>query len=113
MTVDAGPMRFTVRFEQRSSIQDAAGEPNLTWTTFAERRASIERTPGDEVWASAQRGGRTPTVFKLRWLDGVLPSMRLVHRKKIYDILSAVDPDGRLTELLVTAIEHVEESVPA
>ena len=105
----AGDMRHQVRLEERTTLQDAAGEPQLTWNLVAERRASIERSPGREVWASAQRSGRVPTVFRLRYLDGVTPAMRLIFDGKVYDILSAIDQAGRGEELLITAEEHVEE----
>ena len=106
--IRSGAMRHTVRFERRSPAQDAAGEPLNEWILYAERRCAIERTPGREVWASAQRSGRVPVVLRLRWLSGLLPGMRAVLGEKALNILSAVDPDGRGAELLVTAEELVE-----
>ena len=106
----AGDMRHSVRLELRTTLQDAAGEPLTTWNLFAERRAAVERSPGREVWASAQRSARVPTIFRLRYLDGVTPAMRLLFDGKVYDILSAIDQAGRGEELLITAEEHVEAS---
>lgn len=108
--LNAGQMRFVVRIEQRTTVQDAAGEPNNTWTLFQQRRASVERTPGRELWASDQRQGRVPTMFRLRFLDGVLPQMRLIHNSKVFNILSAFDPDGTKAELTIMAEELVEEA---
>lgn len=110
----AGEMRHRVRIEQRSTVQDASGEPNLTWSPFAERSASMNATPGTEVFTSEKRSGRVPTVFRLRYLAGVKPQMRVVHIKtgQIFDILSASDPDGRRAELVVNAMEHTEETAP-
>ncbi len=102
-------MREVVRIDQRSTTQDAAGEPLDTWTEFATRRAAIERTPGRELWASSERQGRVPTVFRLRWLEGVLPAMRIVNNSKVLNIVSAIDPDGMRAELVITAEELVEE----
>jgi head-tail adaptor len=104
----AGDMRHTIRIEQRSTAQDAVGEPANVWTLLAERRAALDRAPGREVWASAQRSGVVPTVFRLRYLAGVLPSMRVVFNAKVFDILSAIDQVGRGEELIITAEEHVE-----
>lgn len=109
--VRAGDMRHQVRIETRSTTQDAAGEQQNTWTLFAERRAAVERSPGSEIWASAQRRGRVPTLFRLRHLTGVTPAMRLVFESKIYDIISVVDQGARKEELLITAEEHVESAV--
>lgn len=108
--VRAGDMKHRIKIQQRSTTQDAAGEPANTWTLFAERWAAIERTPGNETWASAQRSGRVPTVFRLRYLAGVTPAMRVVFGGKVLNVLSAVDQAGRKEELLITAEELVEVS---
>lgn len=105
--INAGKMRQIVRLEQRSTTPDAAGEPLLEWTLFAQRRASIERTPGGETFSAAQRQGRVPTTFKLRYLPGVLPAMRLICDAKVYNILSAA-ADDKNSELVITAEELVE-----
>ena len=108
MSIRAGELDTRITIEQRSTTQDAAGEPAVEWDEFAERWASIERTPGSEVWASAQRGGRVPTVFRLRYLAGVLPEMRVVAQGRVFDIKSVVRPRGRASEMLLVTEELVE-----
>jgi head-tail adaptor len=109
MAIRAGELDTRVRIEQRSTTQDAAGEPATTWTLVAERWASLERTPGSEVWASAQRNGRVPTVFRLRYLAGVLPSMRVVvGDTQVFDIKSVVRPSGRASDMLLVTDQIVE-----
>jgi head-tail adaptor len=112
--IRAGEMRHRVRIEQRSGVQDAAGEPEVTWLSFAERRAAMRADPGSEIFSSEKRNGRVPTVFHLRYLAGVKPQMRVVHIKtgQVFDILSAADPDGRRAELVITTLEHTEETAP-
>lgn len=111
--LNLGQMRHTVTIERRSSAQTASGMPKLEWVLVAQRRAAVEAAAGREVWAAQQQAGRIPTVFRLRWLSGVLPSMRLTWDSRLFDIVSAVDPDGRRTELVITALEQVGEAVPA
>lgn len=105
-------MRHRVVIERRSATQDAAGEPTVAWTTVVDRRASMRRSPGTEVFSSEQRLGRVPTEFRLRYAAGILPQMRLrltsETPEKLYNVLSAIDPDGRRSELIVTALELVE-----
>lgn len=107
---DPGALRHQVRIQQRSPVQDGAGEQSGDWVEFATRRAAVDRKPGGEVFASGQRQGRTPTTFTLRWLAGVLPQMRLLHEGKVYNIDSADDPNGTRAELVITATELVEET---
>lgn len=105
-----GSLRHRATIQQRSATLDAAGGVRNVWTTFAERWASVDRAPGSEVWASATRSGRVPAVFRLRYLAGVTPAMRLTFDGKVYNVLSAVDQEGRKAELLITAEELVGET---
>lgn len=107
-------MRYEVLIEQRTLNQDSAGEQDDEWLFVARRRASIENpVPGSEFFASQQRQARVPTTFRMRFIDEseavVLPDMRLKCQGKTYDIVSAVDPDGMRSELIVTALERVGE----
>jgi len=112
--IRTGDYRHVVEIQVRSEVKDAAGEAADTWNVFARRRAAIQRTPGDEVFASAQRGGRVPVVLRLRWMEGVRTAMRLVFRcgccagRGVHDVKSAIAADGRNEEMLITAEEHTE-----
>lgn len=108
--INAGAMREQVTLQTRSTQQDSSGEPLPQWNQFATLRAEIVRFPSGKSTfdqASAQRIARVPTTFKLRWLDGVLPEMRLLNRSKVYRIMSAIDPTGRHEELLIMCEELV------
>lgn len=109
ININAGSMRAQIVIQKRVSGQGTSGEPSVGWDAFATRRAEVLRTPGHEVFSSQQRTGRIPTMWKVRYLDGVQPSMRIVYRTRVYNILSAIDPTGRREELVITAEELVEE----
>lgn len=110
-------MRDSVRFERRVSSQDAAGGQLFSWVFVAQVRAQVKPGSGSEVVAADQREGRVPTIFSLRYLEGLDPSMRLVlvrwdrvnqrSTEQVYNILSAVNPDAQKVEHLVTATELV------
>lgn len=108
--IRAGDLDTRIRIERRSANQDAAGEPELTWELVEERWAALERTPGSEVWASAQRNGRVPTVFRIRYLPDVRSEMRVVVDDRVFDIKSVVRPRGRSSDLLLVTDELVEQS---
>lgn len=111
-TLSPGALRQKITIQQRSTTQDAAGEQLPVWSTFATRRAELIRLPGKEVFASETRNGRVPATWRLRWLEGVLPKMRVVDQEnRVYDIISASDPTGRREELLITSQELVEETI--
>ena len=110
MGLRIGDMRHRVLIEQRTPLQDTAGQPVFTWLLVAERWAAMERSPGRELWSSAQRSGRVPSVFRLRYFPGVTPAMRLTCEGTVYNILSAVDQAGKGEELVITAEALVEVS---
>lgn len=106
--INPGAMRSQLRIQQRTSTQDGAGEQLPNWTTIATVRAEVMRLPGKEVVASDTRNGRVPTFWKLRFLAGVEPKMRVVDEEdRVYNILSATDPTRRREELLISAEELV------
>lgn len=106
--INPGAMREQVMIQSRSTSQDSSGDPLLVWTTFATVRAEVVRTPGKEVFSALERLARVPTLFRLRFLAGVEPSMRLLCRNRVFNITSAIDPTGRDEELLVYTQELVE-----
>jgi SPP1 family predicted phage head-tail adaptor len=110
--MNAGAMREQVQLQSRTTTQDSAGEPLGTWNVFSTVRAEVVRTPGRSMWdqGSSERNGRVPTMFRLRWQDGVLPEMRLICRSRVYRIMSAIDTSGRREELVVTCEELVGET---
>lgn len=109
--VRAGEMRHQISIQVRSTARDAVGEPSNIWNDFANVRAALVTTPGKEIWASAQREGRVPVLFRIRYLEGVTPAMRVVFGGKVHNILSAIDPDnGRKLEMVLTTEEWVEET---
>lgn len=113
MPINAGKMRKQVRIEQRTTQPDAAGEPQVIWSLLCTARAQIERAAGAEVWSGNERSGRVPTVFTTRFRADVtvLPKMRLTCDGVLYDIKSAIDPDGMRAELELTCEELVEEPI--
>jgi SPP1 family predicted phage head-tail adaptor len=111
MSIRAGDLRHRIRIDQRSTARDEAGGQSLVWTEVATIWAALERTPGSEVWASAQRQGRVPVVFRCRYRAGVTSSMRVVFDDLAHDIRSVVDPSGKRAEMLLVTDEHVEEVV--
>jgi SPP1 family predicted phage head-tail adaptor len=107
---NAGKMRFRVLIERQSDTQEPSGQPVDVWTLFASRRAAIEALPGLEKFAPQQQVARVPTVWRTRYIAGVLPSMRLRFGQRLFDIVSAVDPDGTKTDMRITTLERIGES---
>lgn len=111
-TTNAGAMRKQIVLELKTSQPDAAGERVFSWLPVAKRRAEKLQTPGRELWSAAQRSARVPTIFRIRHPRSdfdVLPQMRLTCDGVLYDVISAVDPDGRQVDMHITCDELVNE----
>lgn len=113
MPTRAGPMRQVIRIEERTSVQDENGEEKFSWNLVAQRRAELVAFPGSEIWSSKERSARVPTIFRMRFPKTikVMPQMRVVYKGRVFDIGSAVDEDGRETNLLLTCNELIGEPV--
>ena len=111
MPTRSGAMREVIKIEERTSVQDETGEERFGWNLVAERRAEVVAFPGSEIWSSKERSARVPTVFRMRFPKTVVikPQMRVVFKQRVFDIKSAVDEDGRETNLLLTCDELVGE----
>ncbi len=108
---NSGFMRGMVRIEQRSTVQDSNGEESPTWSLVGTRFAEKVATPGREVWSSNERHARVPTIFRIRFPKtfSIESKMRLIHKSKLYDIISAIDENGRGVDMLVSCEELVGE----
>lgn len=107
-------MRHRVAIQQRSPSLDSAGQKTGTWLEIASRWAKLEATPGREVFASSERQGRLPVLWRLRrdsTTKTITPDMRLVWDSKVYEIKSAFDPSGMNVEILLTT-ELLDGVVP-
>ncbi len=109
---DSGAMRQVVKILEPTTARSPSGAPLKDWVEVATRRAEKTATPGAEIWSSNERSGRIPTVFKIRWprTFKVSPKMRLEHRGRVFDIVSAIDPDGREVDMLISCLELVGDS---
>jgi len=105
-----GKMQHRVRIERPSDVQGPSGQPVDEWILFASRRAAKESSAGGEHLTPPQKVARVPVLWKLRHLEGVLPTMRLVCEGRVYEILSAIDPTDERMELHISTLERVGES---
>jgi SPP1 family predicted phage head-tail adaptor len=111
MSIRAGKLRHQITIERRVLTQDSTGDPLQTWEVFARRRASVEPLVGNEFFISKARAARVPTKFRLRYLDGVLPNMRILWEinstVKVFNITDVTIVHGIQHEMLIIAEELV------
>jgi SPP1 family predicted phage head-tail adaptor len=104
-----GDLDKRVQIIKLVTTQDESGAQVNTWEPVAECWAALAQTPGSEAFASGQRSGRVPTVFRLRVRNDVRPAMRLVWADRTFNIESVVLQRRITGDMMITAEELVEE----
>lgn len=100
MTVPAGLLDQRIVLEQKSVTRNAIGEEVETWATFATVWARYRPAKVGEQVAGAQLQAEHEAVFRIRWLSGVDPEMRVVWRGQRYELAGpALIADSRTKEL--------------
>lgn len=102
----AGELRHKVVIQQESGIRDPdSGEIIPGWSTFAEVWAEVVDLSGREYWSAQQVQSQVSTRVRIRYLDGVKPTMRVAHGSRTLQIEAVIDPDGRRRELQLMCSE--------
>lgn len=116
----AGRLRHKVTIQEVTETPDAYGEPSESWTTYAERWASIEPLAGREYFAAKQEHSEVDTRIRLRWdraLVAVTPKHRVLYtyplldgspettQTRIFDIEAVLNMQERNREIVLMCRE--------
>lgn len=87
MTLKSGDLRHLVTIEERATIQnEETGAISTEWIGFAEVWAKIEPLSAREFMNAQAMQSQITTRITVRYLDGLKPSMRIIHGDRVYDI---------------------------
>ncbi len=99
MALQIGKFRQRVTIQQNTPAQDAAGGLTDSWSTFAYAWSWIEPLTGRLLFQAQQANSEAQGIIHIRYLEGVLPTMRVKYGARTLEILSVIDPDERHEEL--------------
>ena len=97
----AGKMHRWITIEQFTAVQDAFGQETKTWNEFASVWTQKADIKARERFAAQQDIAEETTRFRMRYLEGVSPKMRIVHDGKVYNITGIAEL-GRRAGLEIT-----------
>ncbi len=100
-------MRHRIVIQQPTVTQGTMGGVAETWSTLATVWAQKANKSSREFWAAYKTSSEITDLFICRYLDGVASEMRVLFDGHTYDVISAIDPDGRGIELHITCKEVV------
>lgn len=103
--MQAGKLRHRLTLEAPNETV-TTGEPSIPWPVQATVWGSMEGFGGTD---RAGLVAETAIRFRIRYRAGVTPRWRvgLVGTSRKFQIVSAVDPDGRRRELLLVTQELI------
>jgi SPP1 family predicted phage head-tail adaptor len=87
-------LRQTVTIQVVSYTENTKGEPVPTWSTFIETRAYLEATSGSEWWGKQQVMTTANFEMVIRFLDGIVQTMRVLWNGRTFNITAVRDIDG-------------------
>jgi SPP1 family predicted phage head-tail adaptor len=97
--MQAGALRERITVQRKSVTRDAFGGETITWTDVATVWAEAQPIGGREYTALRQAQSEITIRFRLRYLAGVTPAMRVSWNGGQYDIVEVIDVGARNREL--------------
>lgn len=105
-----GERRHRVTFQTASVVQDAYGEPDITYTTLGIRWALVQPMKGRERFSANQVQADVDHRIVCRYDDTIAalgPDDRATWNGHTYDIKSVIWRDHTQKEMEILAQEHV------
>lgn len=79
----------------------------VSWATYAEVWGSLEPLRGEELVRAQQVNSEVSGRSGIPYLPGAAPSMRVLCRGRVYQILAVIDPEERHREMVLYWKEQV------
>lgn len=91
----AGKLRHRIIIQHHDSFQDMnTGEMVTGWTDFASVWASVEPLSARDFIAAQANQSEISARIVIRYRPGILSTMRIIHRGKVYNIEGPPLPDA-------------------
>jgi len=104
--VATGTLRHRVLIQQQVTTRDSDGIEQTAWVDVAMVWASVEPLSAREFIQSGQTQAAVTARITMRYREGMLPTMRLIHRGEILNIAGLL-PDK------VSGLEYITIPVSA
>ncbi len=94
-------MRSRVTFQKRALVENAQNERVDTFTGLITVSANISAGIGREFWQAKQLNSEITGIMRVRYLSGILPTMRVTFGNRTFEVVSVTDPGERHRELVI------------
>ena len=97
--MSSGKRRHLIVIQRSVKVKSASGAATETWIDFASTWAKIETMRGYEKQSAQAAWPGADSRINIRYVAGILPTMRIVYNNKIYSIISPNDIEERHREI--------------
>lgn len=107
----AGKYRTRVTIQQPTDVVGTIGDPQITWTKYADRWAAIDATNGREYQQAMTIVADLAAIVRLRYdtsTRDVTPRMRIVKGNRVWNIASATNSGEDNKEIVLYCTEVVQ-----
>jgi len=104
----AGLLRHRLTFQIPSKTKNAMDEWVETWSDWATVWGSIEPNLGKRYFEAKQANSEVEGLIRIRYLNRVLPTMRVKYGDRIFKIISIVHPFEKRQELHILYKEALD-----
>lgn len=106
--IDIGKLDKVIIIETATDTRDDQGGYTAGWATFATVRANVRYPNTERESGEADRDTATiKAEFKVRWLSGVTPKMRISYDSVYFDITAVLHGSGRKEYIILRAEQKV------
>lgn len=95
----SGTLRHVVTIRQRTSGQNAIGEPSASWADVATVRAWVQDISGRELLAAQATQNPVNAKIVIRHRADITPAMQVVHGAHTFNIEAVLSPTRTGTTL--------------
>jgi len=106
--VKIGELRHRVTIQEKVVTVDAYGGEVITWSTVATVWAAVEPLWGREFLEGRRQENEISTRIRIRYREGLTPSMRVVWGFRAFDIESVIERESRRREIWLMCRELVD-----
>ena len=105
--MEAGKLRKRVRLQELTEKQNDFGEIVRSYTTYATVWAAVKPLQGRELQFAQQINAEVTYKITIRYKFNVTSEHRVIHRKKILEIISVINPEESDKSLVLMCKEFI------
>lgn len=96
-----GRLNKRITIETYTQLADSYGETVKTWVTYSTKWASVEPLAMRELIAAKEQASKFEIMFRIKYISGVKPKMRVVYNGENYNIEAVINTLNRNKELQI------------